>query len=102
MYSACGPMYPSPYGLPLRCLPSGSRCSDFTSRSMYMSTPPIASTIFWKPVKLMIAPASNRSMPVTFCTVLASSSKPCGALGFCPCTTLPCDMAPLSFPLPPP
>ena len=68
---------------------------------MYMSTPPMASTIFLKPLKLMIAPASKRLMPVTFCTVRASSSKPCAVLGFCPGTLLPCDMAALSRSLPP-
>ena len=63
-----------------RGLPFGCRCSERTFWSIFIVTPPIASTIFLKPPKLMIAPASKVWIPVSWVTVLASRLKPCGTL----------------------
>ena len=69
---------------------------------MYIVTPPMASTIFLKPLKLTIAPASNRWMPVYRLIVLDSNSKPRARSGLPPPgTRLPYIIAALSLPVPP-
>ena len=69
---------------------------------MYMSTPPMASTIFLKPLKLMIAPASNRLIPVYLLHRLGQQLEALRARpGSAPGTRLPYDIAALSLSVPP-